>query len=56
MTKIFCDRCGVEIVDFEQADVSITTYDGDGERDCSTEYELCPTCVAKLYEVVEAVK
>lgn len=54
MTKTFCDRCGVEIAEFEQADVTITTYDGDGEIDASTSLELCPTCIMKVHDAIEA--
>jgi hypothetical protein len=56
MTKTFCDRCGAEIAEFEQAEVSITTYDGDGEIDASTSLELCPACIIKVYEATDASK
>lgn len=55
MTKIFCDRCGKEILDGKTRVVKIENVRRicGGDYFCEHKYEVCPTCAKIIQQYVE---
>lgn len=55
MTKIFCDRCGKEILDGKTRVVKIENVRRicGGSYFCEHKYEVCPTCANLIQQYTE---